>query len=331
MIIKSFNLNELKTSKAKLILLYGTNEGHKEEVIKKVYLEKFKGEVIKYDEAQILENKDSFFENCLNESLFNQEKIIIVSRVTSKIFEIINQLNEKDIINKKIIFNAGILDKKSKLRSLFEKEKNLACVPFYEDNNSTLYKIAFENFKSNNIAISSENINLLVEHCSNNRNTLKNEIDKILNFCHQKNKISREELIKLINLYENENYFELIDNCLAKNHKKVCKIINSNSFSKAETIILIRSFLSRIKRLIGLKKLAMANNNISEVINNFRPLIFWKDKEIVEKQMKSWTTKEVNELLDELLKLEVDTKKNYDVSTILLSDFVLNLSNRTNN
>ena len=331
MIIKSFNLNELKVNKSNFLLFYGVNEGHKNEVINNVYLDTFKGEIIKYDESQILENKESFLENCFNESLFSEEKIIIINRVTAKMFDITNHLVERELINKKIIFKAGILDKKSKIRTLFEKNKNLVCIPFYEDNNSTLYKIAFELFKLNNISISSENINLIVESCSNDRENLKNEMNKILNFCYKKDKINREEIIKLTNLHEDENYFELVDNCLAKNHNKVCKIINSNSFTKTETIIIIRSFLSRIKRLIGLKKQSLKTNNISETINNFRPLIFWKDKDIVEKQINSWTIKEVDKLLEDLLKLEIDTKKNYDISTNLIFDFILNISTKANN
>ena len=137
-------------------------------------------------------------------NLYSAKKIIIINRVTVKMYDIINQLVERELINKKIIFKAGILDKKSKIRTLFEKSKNLVCIPFYEDNNSTLYKIAFELFKLNNISISSENINLIIDNCSNDRENLKNEMNKILNFCHQKDKISREEIVKLTNLHEDE-------------------------------------------------------------------------------------------------------------------------------
>ena len=67
-------------------------------------------------------------------NLYFQEKIIQVSRMTSKFYEIIKEILKKNLSNKKIILNSNILEKKSKIRQLFEKEKNLVCVPFYDDN-----------------------------------------------------------------------------------------------------------------------------------------------------------------------------------------------------
>ena len=331
MIIKSFNVNEIRKLKSNFFLFYGENEGHKEEIINDFFIKDFKGEIIKYEEKQILENKELFFEVCLNESLFEKEKIIQISRVSSKLYDIIKELYNKNIYNKKIILNSDVLEKKSKIRQLFELEKDLICIPFYQDNNFSLYKIANEFFKKNKISISSENINLIIEKCSSDRKNLQNEMNKILNYCFNKNKISRNEILKLINLYEDENYFELIDYCLAKDLNKVRKIINNNSFRKDDAIILIRSFLSRLKRLIELKKLFNQIGDVKETISRFRPPIFWKDKEIVQKQMEIWPTEKVYNLFDEITKLEINFKKNYDLSNNIIFDFILNTSNKTNN
>ena len=331
MIIKSFDVNEIKKLKSNFFLFYGENEGHKEEIINDFFIKDFKGEIIKYEEKQILENKELFFEVCLNESLFEKEKIIQISRVSSKLYDIIKELYNKNIYNKKIILNSDVLEKKSKIRQLFELEKDLICIPFYQDNNFSLYKIANEFFKKNKISISSENINLIIEKCSSDRKNLQNEMNKILNYCFNKNKISRNEILKLINLYEDENYFELIDYCLAKDLNKVRKIINNNSFRKDDTIILIRSFLSRLKRLIELKKLFNQIGDVKETISRFRPPIFWKDKEIVQKQMEIWPTEKVYNLFDEITKLEINFKKNYNPSNNLIFDFILNTSNKANN
>ena len=327
MIIKSFNLNELKKNKSKLFLFYGQNEGFKDEVIESYFFKGHNGEIVKYEENQILNNENSFFEVCLNESLFEEKKIILVSRVTSKLYGTICELLSKDIHNKKIIFNSGTLEKKSKIRQLFEKDEKLICIPFYEDNNATLYQIATNFFKNKKISISSENINLIIEKCSGDRKNLQNEMNKILNFCFEKNKITREEIIKLVNLYDEENYFELVDNCLSKNHNRVCKIINSNLFNKNDAIILIRSLLSRVKRLIELKKLQVQIGSVKDTVNNFRPPIFWKDKQLVEKQVEIWSSKNIYELLNEVENLELNFKRNSDLSNNLIFDLILNISN----
>ena len=326
MIVKSFNLKNIKNI-SNFFLLYGDNEGFKDEVIEKHFLYNFRGENLKYDEKQILENKENFFETCINSSLFQTEKLIQVTRVTAKMHEIIEELIDRNISNTKFIFRAGLLEKKSKLRQLFEKEKNLVCIPFYQDNNYSLYKIASDLFKKNNISISSENINLIVDKCSGDRKNLNNEINKILNFCLEKKKINRSEILKLINLYQDENYFELIDNCLAKNHSKVNNIINNNLFGSDESIILLRTFLSRLKRLAELNKLYLEVGNVQDAVNNFKPQIFWKDKEIVEKQLKNWPNEKIHELLEQVNNLELLQKKNSMLSNKLIFDFILNTSN----
>ena len=311
----------------KIILLYGKNEGYKKQIINK--LTKGIKDINIYEEKEIIDIQGSFIEKISTKSLFEEKKIIIIKRVSDKILKIIEEIYLKNF-DDIIIVESGNLEKKSKLRSFFEREKNLVCIPFYQDNNLSLFKIANDFFKKNNISISSENINLIVEQCAGDRRNLKNEMDKILNFSFKKNKVSQEEILKLINLYENENYFELIDSCLSKNHTKVCKIINNKSFSKNDSIILIRSFLSRIKRLIELKKLYAEKGDIKETINTFKPPIFWKDKEIVQRQMEVWSSQKVFKLLDKVTMLEISFKKNYDLSNNLIFDLLLNTSIRSN-
>ena len=327
MIIKSFKLNNDLKKNSNFFLFYGENEGQKEEAINNFFLKNFDGENIKFEEKQILDNKELFFETCLNDSLFSTEKIIQVSRVTSKMFDIIKDITNREIVGKKIIFSSGVLEKKSKLRSMFEKEKNLICIAFYKDDNYSLYRLASEFFKKHKISISSENLNIIVEMCSGDRKNLRNEMDKILNYCFEKNTITREEILKLINLYEDENYFELIDNCLSKNHKKVCKIINNSIFQKTDSIILIRSFISRLKRLIELKKLQKELGNVDQTINNFRPPIFWKDKELVHKQIENWPIKKIYDLFEKVNKLEINFKKNSNLSNNLVFDLIIDTSN----
>ncbi len=327
MIIKSFRTNEIKNYNCKLYLLYGENEGHKDEVIKDTFLKDFKGELITYDENQVLDNYNDFYETCFNESLFENEKIVLIKRATNKLYDTVIQLMNKEVHDKKIILISGALEKKSKIRQLFEKENKLICIPFYKDNSATLHKITSDIFRSKKISISSENISLIIEKCSGDRKNLQNEMNKILNFCFGKNKISREEILKLINLYDDENYFELIDHCLSKNHKSVCKIINDKNFTNNDSIILIRSLLSRLKRLIQLKKLNSQMSNTKDVVDSFRPPIFWKEKEIVHKQIDKWSIEKVYELLDKANTLEINFKKNSNLSNNLIFDLLINTSN----
>ena len=186
MILKTFELNKI-TNQATFFLLYGKNEGLKTECINEI-LKKNDGKIFNYDEKQIKDEIESFYENILSGSLFENSKIIIINRAPDKIVEIIQELINRNITNTKIIINADILEKKSKLRSLFEKEQDLICVPTYPDNNNTLSKLSATFFKKENITISQQNINLIVEKCNEDRNNLKNELNKIKNYLINKKK-----------------------------------------------------------------------------------------------------------------------------------------------
>ena len=198
MILKTFELNKIK-DQATFFLLYGKNEGLKTECINEI-LKKNDGKIFNYDEKQIKDEIENFYENILSGSLFENSKIIIINRASDKIVEIIQELINRNITNTKIIINADILEKKSKLRSLFEKEQNLICIPSYPDNNDTLSKLSGAFFRKENITISQQNINLIVEKCNGDRNNLKNELNKIKNYLINKKKISSEEILKIINL-----------------------------------------------------------------------------------------------------------------------------------
>ena len=145
MIIKSYETNKINFEKNKYFLFYGKNEGFKNEVTNNLI--KNKDNIVKYEEKEILENVNDFIESILSKSLFESEKIIIIKRVTDKILKIIDEVDSKNFEDIKIIFNADNLEKKSKLRSLFEKDKKYICVPFYPDTDQTLSKLTYNFFQ----------------------------------------------------------------------------------------------------------------------------------------------------------------------------------------
>ena len=142
MIIKSFEIEKIKLSKNDFILLYGSNEGHKTQVINKLFIKTFNGEISRFDEKEILNNYEEFISSLLNKSLFEEYKLIVISRASEKILKLVNEILERNIEKIKVIINSDNLEKKSKLRNLFEKNKELTCIPFYEDNEKNLSSIA---------------------------------------------------------------------------------------------------------------------------------------------------------------------------------------------
>ena len=331
MIIKSFELNKLKLNNYKFYLFYGDNEGSKEEAIKKIFEQNYLDKIYRYEEKEILDNIDNFFNSILTRSFFDNEKLIIINRATDKVRETIEGLIEKNPEDIKIILNSKNLEKKSTLRKIFEKDKSIICVPFYEDNNQTLNSMISLFFRNKKIPISQQLINVLIERSRGDRKNLNNELEKIDAYLLNKKNLNLEEIIKLTNLAENYNASELVDHSLAKNTRKTVTILNENNYSDEDNIIIIRTLLAKLKRLVKIHELVDEKNNIEQAVSASKPPIFWKDKPLVIQQIRSWKKEHLKDLIYKTNDIELLIKKNSTIAKNILSDFIINNSRKTNN
>jgi len=330
MILKFYELSKINILKQNFFLFYGNNEGLKKEEILKLNL-KSKKKLFKFEEKQILENPENFFNDIYSGSLFENEKFIVINHATEKILKIIETLLEKKMMDVCILVNAGQLEKKSKLRSTFEKNKELTAVGFYPDNNETLLKLTQNFIRERKISLSQMNINFIVNKCNGSREFLNNELEKVELFSKSKKNITLDDLIKLINLSEDFSISELVDYCLAKNQKKTFNIINENNFGNDDSIIIIRTFLSKLKRILILSENYHLNKNIDKTIGEARPPIFWKDKEIVKKQITNWSTENLKNLIIQINKIELQIKRNSNNALNMILDFIIEKSSLPNN
>ena len=331
MILKSFELNKLKLNNYNFYLFYGDNEGLKEESIKNLFEKNYLDKIHRYEEKEILDNTTNFFNNILTKSFFDNEKLIIINRATDKIRTTIEDLMEKSPDGIQIILNSKNLEKKSTLRKLFEKEKSIVCVPFYEDNNQTLNSIISIFFRNKNIPISQQLINVLIERSRGDRKNLNNELEKIENFSLNKKNLNIDEVIKLTNLADNYSASELVDHSLAKNTRKTVTILSENNYSDEDNIIVIRTLLAKLKRLVKIYEFVDEKYNIEQAISMCKPPIFWKDKPLVIQQIKSWNKNHLIDLIYKTNEIELLVKKNSSISKNILSDFIINNSRKTNN
>ena len=329
MISKYYEIEKFK-NKINYFLFYGENEGQKQDVIQANFAKFTRENTYKYNEKEIIENKQTFLENIYSKSFFENEKLILISDVTDKILNLITKIIESNINDVVIILIAKRLDKKSKLRNYFEKEKILLIVPFYEDTPQTLLSIAKKILFENKINLSSENINLIVERSQGDRINLKNELQKIINLSQNNKKLELEDILKLTNLSENYSAGELVDNCLSKNKKRTLNILNENIPSSEDNILILRTFLNKLKRLRKLRLNLKENNNVDQVINSFKPPIFWKDKNIIKQQIKIWELKDIENFIVDLNSTESLIKKNPQISNQIINNMILDKVENTN-
>ena len=326
MIKKPYQVNKDDLNKVQFYLFYGLNEGAKYDKINELLLNVNKENIFKYDENSILNDYNNLFDQILNKSLFEEKKVIIIQKSTDKILKIINDIFDIKLKDITIIIIANILEKKSKLRSLFEKSKNSICLPFYEDSIESMSIITRDFLKEKKIYVSQQEVNLIVNKCNGDRGILKNELNKIYLFSMNKKKIGSENLAKLINLIENYSISELINNCLAKNKSKTMKILNENNYTYDDCVLISRTFLSKLKRINILSTELKKNKNLDLTISSARPPIFWKDKEITKQQIQKWEPEKIKETMYKLNEIEILIKKNMNNSVKIITDFIIEQS-----
>ena len=324
MIIKYFEIDKTDLNKSNFYLFYGKNDGLQNEIIKKSFIDNFQGNINRYDEKEFIENYNIIVTEVLTKSLFESEKIIIISRTSDKILKLIQEIFERDIKDIKFILKSGILEKKSKLRNFFEKNENLVIVPFYEDDVNSLSTIALNFIRKNNIKMSRESLNLIVNRANGNRENLKNDLEKIFNFSITNKNIDTENIIKLTNLSENYGVNELADSYLEKNIKSTSKILNENIFTEQDCVLIIRTILSKSKRLMNIIEIYNETKDLDEAIMSAKPPVFWKDKISVKKQAKTWVLSELKNKIYKINDIESLIKINSRNSINLISDFMIN-------
>ena len=337
MIIKSYELKKNKTKilKNNLFLLYGENFGLKKDIrkfiIAEIENEDDKIEILSLYEKEIIDNQENFYSLIYSGSLFSNKKIISIYEASDKIHEKINEVYNKYPKDVFIIIFSGVLEKKSKLRTFFEKNEKTFCIPCYLDNERDLETLAQLELKKNNITLSREVINLLIEKSNSDRNNLRNEIEKIKSYSLTKKNIELDEIKSLINFSGDYKSDNLVNECLCGNISQYKKIISELYASTVNQIFLLRILSNKIQRLLKIKEQANKSENIDTLINNSKPTIFWKEKPLVKKQLNLWSLDDLKKMIDDINSTELLCKKNPQISNSIFFNFFSEICKKANN
>ena len=330
MIFKSFGFINNEIIQKPFILLYGENSSLIHE-IKNIIISKLKEgasfTIKKYQEEYLLQNEDIFNQIINSNNLFGDEEIYLISKTTDKILEIFNEEIATNN-NKKIIFLSETLTKKSKFRAIGESSKHFACIACYQDNTEQLQSLLLQKLKNIKISVSRQFINSIFEMNSLNRQDINDAIDKAILIKNSSN-IDENKLKELFHSSTDNNNFEIVNDCLLGNKKNISIALN-NIYAQGINFNEILSALKyKINKLLEIAESNNDNKNINQLVESFRPAIFWKEKNIVKDQLNRWSKKELEILLDKIFDIEIQCKKNYDVSTVILQNFVINISTKT--
>ena len=327
MIIKSYEIQKNLSNflKYNFYLLYGENNGLKKEIRESIKITiKRKDsnlELLSLYDNDIISNKENFYNSIYSGSLFSKKKIITINYGTDKIINVIKDVVDKYPENILIIIISDILEKKSKLRNFFETNVKTLCIPCYLDSENELRMLARTELKKNNIILSSESINLLIDKSNNDRNNLRNEIEKIKSFSLNKKKIEIDEIKSIINFSGEYKSDSLINECLCGNILQYKKILSELYINTVNQIFLLRILSNKIQRLLNMKELETNYNSLDSLLNASKPPIFWKEKSMVKKQLTIWSLNDLKTAIHEINDTEVLCKKNPHISHSIFLNF----------
>ena len=330
MIFKSFGPINNEIIQKPFILLYGENSSLVHEIENNIINKLKEGTsftIKKYQEEYLLQNEDIFNQIINSNNLFEDGEIYVISKTTDKILQIFDEEIAANN-NKKIIFLSESLTKKSKLKAMGESSNHFACIACYQDNPEKLQSLLIQKLKNIKINVSREFMNSIFEVNSLNRQDINDAIDKVMLIKNSSN-IDENKLKELFHSSADNNNFEIVNYCLLGNKKNINIVLN-NIYAQGINFNEILSALKyKINKLLEIAESNIDNKNINQLVESFRPTIFWKEKNIVKDQLKRWSKKELEVLLDKIFDIEIQCKKNYDVSTVILQNFVINISTKT--
>ncbi len=315
MILKSFEIeNNIKNIiKFNFILIYGENVGLKE-VLKKNIISLYKDiEIINLYEEDISKNKDVIINEVKNVSLFASNKLIIINQINERILPDIEYLfeNKGDV---KIVLMADLLDKRSKIRNIFEKGTDLAIIPCYHDNDITLRKIIQTELKDYK-NLNSNTINMILNFSNSNRKTIINNLEKIKSY-YEKKILSEESLEKLLNSDRNELFENIRDAALDGNKVRLNGLLNNYAFANEDAYLYLNSINFRLIKLLDIHNHNKSLNDLSLTISKFKPPIFWKDKPVLLKLLQKWDKQRVISALRYLGEIEKEIKSNTNFNNL---------------
>mgnify|MGYP006100481437 CR=1 FL=1 len=327
MILKSYIVeqNTAILNDYQATLLYGENSGLKEDIKLKIKDQNKKAEIFFFFEEEILKNKNILYENFANDSLFSEEKIFFLEQATDKILEQILEVLEKKNEKIKIYIFSEILDKKSKLRNLFEKDKRVAIFACYEDTEKTLINYIVKElagFKG----LTGEIINLIITNSGSNRKVIQNEIVKIKVFFFNK-LINKNQIIEILNIKNDSGFEEIRDTALIGKKDKINKLLSELNLLSEDSFFYLNSLNYRILKLIEIQKINETYKNYEQALESLKPPIFWKDKPIYLQQLKKWNMAKLNKAANKISIAEILMKKNSIVrNDIVIKDLIISLS-----
>ena len=323
MIYKSYLVEgDINLINQSFVLLYGENFGLKNDLKKKIKETNQKSEIFNLSQDDAIKNTEKFYNDIFNVSLFGKQKVFLIDQCNDKILDTIKNIEEK-IDTQKIYLFSDILEKKSKLRNFFEKSKKYGSVACYADNENNIKSLIIKKLKEYK-GLTTENINLIINSSSLDRDKLNNELQKIETYFSDKI-LDTIKLEGLLNNSTNDDFNLLRDEAINGNKSKTNRLLSESIIYPEKNILYLSIINQRLFKLAEILKL-IKSTSLENAIGSLKPPIFWKDKPTFILQTKKWNLEKIKDILDKTYDLEFKMKTNPSLNkNILLKKLIVDI------
>lgn len=307
------------------IFLYGEDNGvlmHREKELRKSFKD---FEVIKID-LNGDGNVGDIFNESFTPSFFSTAKFIhIYSEGEAKLMGIERVLeNIKEDFNNFILISVNTsLDSKSKIKKIFEEAENFATIGCYRDDAFTTTPILQNFLKENKLVMEGETVKYIIDLFLGNRALMLVELEKLKTYKGE-GRVTLLEVKAIMEGDESGDIFKAINMFFSSQVLDFIKETKNLEYSNIHPSVLLTGIINYSFKLLELaEEVKTLKKNLDIILKE--KFIFFKQIPIIKYHLTMWDVEKLNSLLQNLINLEIDVRKNQEKGYELLSVFIIKI------
>ena len=208
-----------------------------------------------------------------------------------------------------VVITAGDLSKSAPLRSFAEKEKAIAALPCYADNERDIVRLIDDEMRQAGLSITSEAREMLASLLGGDRLSSRSEIRKLAMYAHGQAKVDIEDVLAVVADASALGLDGVIDAAFAGRASDVeTQLIKAHSAGTRSDVI-ASSALRQVFALHRARLAIESGESADMAIGGFRPPLHFKRKPMVEAALRSWTSAKLDRAMTQFSDAVLDARK----------------------
>ena len=312
------------------VLLYGTDAGlvgERAALLSKRLADRENppGEIIRLDDADLENDPDRIFVELQTTPMFGGRKIVRATAGRRVTAAALKPLIEEAKLEGYLIVEAGNLRPDDSLRALFEQSRAAAAVGCFADEARDLDAVIRETFAASKAQITPEAKRLLMMRLGADRALSRAEIDKLALYAHGKPVIDEDDVEAVVGdaagLALDRIVMAAASGQMATALAECDRSVAAGESPQSVIVALQRHFLRLHRIRAGLD----GGRSMDEVMRSLRPPPFFKQRQALEEQGRSWSLPKLDAALARIAAAAKAARLNSAMEGTLVEQLLLDL------